>query len=267
MLGIATLLIVVLLSVIITRIAAVALMLTGLSRDCARFQARSAFTGCGFTTAEAEHLVSHPVRRRIIMLLMMLGNAGIITAVSSLILAFVQAETGVALWMRMVVLVAGIVGLWALACSSWITRWMERAIRWALRKYTNVEVRDYASLLRLSDDFAVSEMCVEEGDWVVGNSLAELDLHVEGITVLGIERSDGGYVAVPTGDTRIVSGDVLLLYGRAEAIDALNNRPKGSAGDKLHRDAVRREAERLRQQERAEQRRERRMATSDRGGT
>ena len=42
-------------SLLITRIATVALQLTGLSKANARFQARSAFTGVGYTTSEAIH--------------------------------------------------------------------------------------------------------------------------------------------------------------------------------------------------------------------
>lgn len=53
MLAIATLLIVVLMSLLITKVASVALILTGLSRDVARFQARSALSGTGLGTAEA----------------------------------------------------------------------------------------------------------------------------------------------------------------------------------------------------------------------
>src|SRR5699024_9833199 len=88
-----SLFIVVFLSVLITRIATIALTHTGLSRESARFQARSALTGSGFTTSESEKVVSHPVRRRIILLLMLIGNAGIVTAVSSLILTFVISDS------------------------------------------------------------------------------------------------------------------------------------------------------------------------------
>lgn len=44
----------------ITRIATIALTHTGLSRQTARFQARSAFTVVGYTTSESEKLVNHP---------------------------------------------------------------------------------------------------------------------------------------------------------------------------------------------------------------
>lgn len=59
-----------------------------MSRESARFQARSALTGVGFTTSEAEDVVSHPVRRRIVGGLMMVGSAGLVTAAASLFLSF-----------------------------------------------------------------------------------------------------------------------------------------------------------------------------------
>ncbi|PWE00749.1 hypothetical protein [Marinilabilia rubra] len=78
------------LSVLITKIASQALIHTGLSKEVAQFQARSAFTGVGFTTGEAENIVNHPVRRKIVMSLMLIGNVGIISAMASLILTFVN---------------------------------------------------------------------------------------------------------------------------------------------------------------------------------
>lgn len=54
MTAVLTLLVVILESMVITRIATIALMATGLTRESARFQARSALTGVGFTTSESE---------------------------------------------------------------------------------------------------------------------------------------------------------------------------------------------------------------------
>ncbi len=85
MTAIATLLVVLTISLLTVRVATVMLILTGLSLPLARFQARSAFTGCGYTTGESEQIVGHPVRRRIISTLMLLGNAGIVTTVGALL--------------------------------------------------------------------------------------------------------------------------------------------------------------------------------------
>lgn len=76
MVAIASLLVIVTISVVVTRVATSALELTGVSRELATFQARSAYTGVGFTTEEAEAVVTHPIRRRIVLNLMLLGNAG-----------------------------------------------------------------------------------------------------------------------------------------------------------------------------------------------
>jgi len=72
---------VILVSFLIVRAAAIALMMTGMDEKRARFQALSSFSGTGFTTKEAEFVMNHPVRRRIITWLMILGNAGIVTVI------------------------------------------------------------------------------------------------------------------------------------------------------------------------------------------
>ena len=71
MIAIFSLLLVLVLSLLITRIATIALTYTGLSRQSAKFQARSAFTGVGFTTSESEKVVNHPVRRRVLLIRIM----------------------------------------------------------------------------------------------------------------------------------------------------------------------------------------------------
>lgn len=89
MLAIATVIAVVVLSILVSRIATVALTVTGLPPESARFQARSALSGTGFTTDEAEQVVNHPLRRRIVMVLMLLGTAGLVTVIASLLVGFV----------------------------------------------------------------------------------------------------------------------------------------------------------------------------------
>jgi len=148
-----SLLTVISLSLLITRIATVALALTGLSREAAKFQARSAFTGVGFTTNEAEQVVSHPVRRRILMLLMLLGNVGVITTISSLILTFLNTASNQQWLVRSLILGIGLAVMWVLATSKWIDRYLSRLINWALHRWTTLNVQDYASLLRLSGDY------------------------------------------------------------------------------------------------------------------
>ena len=70
-------------------------MLTGLSRDIARFQMRSAFFGVGYTTAEAETIVNHPVRRKIVQMLLVAGAIGISGVVGSSILTLARREDSI----------------------------------------------------------------------------------------------------------------------------------------------------------------------------
>src|ERR687886_2691471 len=103
--AVVTVLVVLLASLLIARVGAVALTLTGMSREASRFQARSAFFGVGFTTAEAEAVVGHPVRRRIIMWLILLGNAGVVTTMGTLLISFAGGRDRLS---TIVVLVAGL---------------------------------------------------------------------------------------------------------------------------------------------------------------
>lgn len=237
MFGIASLLVVVLLSLLITRIAMVALVATGLSRSAARFQARSAFTGTGFTTSEAEAVVNHPVRRRIVMLLMLLGNAGLAAVVASLMVGFTRSGGLHAMW-RVVELVGGMAVLLALSRSRRVDAKLTVLIGRALRRYTDLDARDYESLLNVGGDYTVLELAVQDGDWLAGRTLGELALRDEGVVVLGIERKGGEYRGAPSGPTRIKPGDTLILYGRGEAVCSLDTRAAGAEGDAAHERAV-----------------------------
>src|ERR687888_2511190 len=115
------LLVVIVVSLVVTRVAAIMLAITGMSRESARFQARSAFTGVGFTTAEAESVTSHPIRRRIVLALMLFGSAGVVTAVASLIVSFGGATGGERL-SRGLLLLAGLAVLLLAARSRLVDR-------------------------------------------------------------------------------------------------------------------------------------------------
>lgn len=237
MIALAGLLVVILVSLLVTRVATVALVLTGLSREVARFQARSALSGVGFTTTEAEGIVGHPVRRRIVMLLMLLGGAGTVTALGTLVLSFANADSAQRT-NRVGVLVGGLFLLWLVARSEWVDRQLSRVIGRVLDRWTDLTARDYAALLHLSGPWTVAELAVSEGDWSADRTLGELRLRDEGVVVLGITRADGSFVGAPRFDTAIRVQDTLLVYGRAERIEELDRRRRGPEGDATHDEAV-----------------------------
>ncbi|MEM7199785.1 MAG: TrkA C-terminal domain-containing protein [Planctomycetota bacterium] len=238
MIAAVSLLLVLTISMVVTRVAAAALVHTGMGREVARFQARSAFTGAGFTTSETEAVVAHPVRRKIIAWLMLAGNVGMVTAVSSLLLSFVDLRGGDAGWLQFAVLLGGLVALLLLASSVWVDRTLSRVITWALRRFTQLDTQDYARLLHLRGDYAVSELLVQPDDWLAGRTLAEAGLAREGVLVLGIECPGGHFIGAPSHDTSIHGADRLVLYGRTPRIAEIDLRGRGDAAEQSHHSAI-----------------------------
>ncbi len=110
-------------------------------------------------------MVAHPVRRRILMWLMLLGNAGIVTVISSLILTFISTAQPLDWVSRILILILGLGILWILAINRWFNRYLTRWVKWELRRWTNLDVRDYANLLQLQGEYQVKELQVESQDW------------------------------------------------------------------------------------------------------
>lgn len=246
-----SLLVILSLSILITRIATIALIHTGLAPQSAKFQARSAFTGVGFTTDEAEKVVNHPVRRRILMLLMLLGNAGIVSAVASIMLTFVDTSETNSL-LKFGLLVGGIALLWTAAQSQWLDQRLSTVITKLLKRWTDLDVRDYASLLHVGGEYRIAELRVEDGMWMAGESLRDLKLREEGAVVLGIQYSDGTYMGIPDPETILKPGDIALIYARSKTLEQLDQRRKGIGGTLAHHDAVaeqHQEAEKEREKE------------------
>lgn len=225
-------------SLLVTRIASVALEHTGLSRDAARFQARSAFTGVGFTTTESEGVVGHPVRRRIVMMLMLIGNVGIVSAMAAVLLSAIDLRSEQGVGVLAALLVGGIVSLSVLGTSERVDRWMCRMIRFALRRWTALEVEDYSRLLHLRDAYGVSRFCVESEDWVEGKTLGEARLWDEGLLVLGIECPGGTFIGAPPADVEMRVGDELVVYGLSDRVADLAARRRGDPGTNEHDEAT-----------------------------
>ncbi|MDT7827515.1 TrkA C-terminal domain-containing protein [Pricia sp. S334] len=243
-----TLFLVVSLSALITKIAAIALIHTGLSTDIARFQARSAYTGAGFTSNETENIMSHPVRRKIIFTLMLVGNAGIVTVMSSLILTFVLPDTLLNRLYGLLIVIVGMSILWWAIRSKWIDRGLSKIINRMLRRYTDLEVKDFAAVLHLKDDFKISEKKIAPDDWMADRTLIELNLREEGITVLGVDRIGHDYFGSPSGEFKILPDDVVTIYGKAEGINSVYNRKKSYKAEHEHEEHVKMEETRQQMQ-------------------
>lgn len=244
MFAVILLVMVALISLLITRVATIALTVTGLSRQSARFQARSALTGVGFTTSESEAVVNHPVRRRIVLNLMLVGSLGLATVIAGMLAGFMGADNASQAVRRIVLLILGLAAVYALSLNSAVDRRLSQMGVKLLNRYTDLDVHDYVRLLHLSGEYSVKEMATEEGDWIANRPLGELRLRDEGILVLGVVRRDGTYLGIPGKETVIEPGDTAILYGRDDVFAELAGRPSGEEGDRAH-DRVRSQLRRV----------------------
>ncbi len=235
--AIMSLLTVLFITLLISRLGAVALHLTGMSEETARFQARSALSGVGFPTREAELAVNHPVRRKIIMWLMLVGNIGVPTVVATTVVSVMTGLQADNWWWPVLVFVCGVTALILFGSSKIVAVYLNKFFSWGLNKWTDLEARDYNFLLNLQDGYAVSEMLVESDDWIDGRTLQNAALAQEGILVLGIRSPEGAYLGTPRARNVIKAGDNLILYGRIERLQELGRRRK-ETGDAAHALAV-----------------------------
>ncbi len=231
MAAVVSLIVVVTLGLLVTRVATVALTMTGMSLQHARFQARSAFTGTGFTTSEAAAVVGHPARRRIAMALMLVSGAGAVTVIGTLILSFAGVDSTGGGLRRAGVIVVSLVGLLWLAKNGVVDRALRTVIERLLRRFTDLDVRDYAALLHLRGQWRVAQLPVAEDDWIASRPLGQLSLPEEGVAVLGVERAEGTWTGAPKEDLQLQVGDVVVLYGRNAMLDDIASRLHGEDGD------------------------------------
>ena len=207
----------------IVRVGATALMMTGLSRDVSGFQAVSCFFGVGFTTAESEMIVSHPVRRKIASHLIIAGNIGLSGALTAIIVTFVGGRdddifTALPMWERITIAFLGIVGIMIIFGIGPVRRLMEIVIRSTLERSGAVRALDYETLLRARDGYVVSQFEIDPGHPYIDRSLVNLGLGSRGVLILGILREKGTYIGTPSKDSEIYAGDVLTVYGQEKQI-------------------------------------------------
>lgn len=248
-----TLFLVVTLSALITKVAAIALAHTGLSSESAKFQARSAYTGVGFSTSESEKIMNHPVRRKIIYSLMLVGNAGIVTVMSSLILTFILPETLASKLYGLLIVVVGVSLVWWAINSQWVDRALSKFINRLLKRYTSIDIQDFAAVLHLKDDYKIGELKIDEENWMANKTLRELDLRHEGVTILGIDREDYDYIGNPTGNFQILPEDTITIYGKTEIIKGLSHRKRNYKGEREHKKSIDKEMERKKEQQQNEE--------------
>ena len=217
MYAVATFLVVAVITIAFTKLATGALIATGMPPELAAFQARSAFSGAGFTTTEAENVVNHPLRRRIIGTTMFVGSLGTPTLVVTVLVGLIAPGPG-STTQRVLVTVSGFFLVLMAILNRPVTAWLVRVgQRYASRRLLPALAEQRAELLVLSERFAVQSVKLTAPVESI-RSLRGLTQALPGATVLGVRRPDGEYVGEPPSDLDLGDGDELILYGHRDVV-------------------------------------------------
>ncbi len=215
------LLIIALVSLLAVRVGSTALMMTGLSWDTASFQSYSAFFGVGFTTKEAEMVVNHPVRRRIIRDLILVGNVGLTSALATLVVTLLQSSSGGNTLLMFAWLIGGLMALFFVSRLGWFQKILDHVIQRALERTGMVRALDYELLLRIQHGYVVSEIEVLPDTLLAERTLRDSRPWDLGVVVLAIKRDGETIPGIPSRDDLVKAGDVLTAYGKDGDLHAM----------------------------------------------
>lgn len=208
-------LIAIVISLLIVRAGAIALMMTGMNFEKAKFQSLSAFSGTGYTTREAERIVNNPRRRKIVSWLMVLGNAGIVTVIVTATSSFAKAK-GLEVGLNALVLLSGLSIIIALARHApFVKRWeiFTQARLARLKIFDDDTTVD--ELLHITEGFGVVRIQLLDNSPLIGQTLSEINATLEHSLVLGIER-DREWLPTPRLTIPLMADDYLVIYGKLE---------------------------------------------------
>jgi len=204
-------------SFLIVRAGAIALMMTGVDRPRAVFQSLSAFTGTGFTTREAETVVNNPLRRKIISILMILGNAGIVAVIISATSSVVTSK-GYELPIHFVLFALGLYFIYRVGKSKGFTRKWESFIERKLVRIPAFEEGTAEDLLHFLEGYGLIKKVINAGSQIIDVSMSEWMFRSPDIVILGIERGSK-WIPIPRKQhERVREGDKLVIYGNLKSL-------------------------------------------------
>ena len=226
-------LIIMIISFIVVRIGAIAFELTGLESSLAHFQSLSCFTGTGFTTRESELVTAHSQRRQIASVLMILGNAGLVTLIatfvntmqSDIMLADVIVvpflNWGIprvlAPWLNLLVSFLAIFFLYKIFTGTKFSRKLTDAIRTHLIKKNIIKVASFEELTLIAQGYGVLSVEVSTESSLADKTIMESHVRDLDVTVLAIER-EGRMFPNPTGSRKIIANDRVVCFGKIKNI-------------------------------------------------
>ncbi|MCK5306271.1 MAG: TrkA C-terminal domain-containing protein [Candidatus Omnitrophica bacterium] len=199
--------------VLIVEIAAIALHMTGLNMKSARFQALSAFTATGFTTKEAEDVVTHNQRRQIIMLLMIVGFITWASLISLIINAFSTHHELLPATLQVSALMFISLAVLFLSRYRPFVKSFRKTVSGYLENRTTLKKRSFDEVLRLAQNYGIAEITLTKESKNAGIKLKDANFREKDVLVLAIERNHK-IIPAPGADDILMEGDTLICYGK-----------------------------------------------------
>ncbi len=201
---------------LLVEVLSIALKVTGLDLEKARFQVVSIITHTGFTTRESELITQHPTRRKIAQILMLVSYVSTATLISIIISAFRNYRS----FMYFSIYVCGVLLIILfLMRNKHILKRIENLIEKQLIKQMkkNLRYKTVEEVLKLNDEYGVAEFVIEENNILLGVALEKSGLKQNYIQVLNIDRGSH-IVHFPKNNMVFRHGDKVLVYGQLEKI-------------------------------------------------
>lgn len=223
--------VVLIISYFVVKIGAAAFELTGLDPEQSHFQALSAFTGTGFTTKEAELVAMHRQRRKIVSVLMILGRAGFVTLIATLVTTINPETPGRHIFpfidshvpsymikyinLGIVLIILSVV--YKVFHSSRLSALLMKKIQQKMIDKKLIQKVRFEELLLNAEGYGISQIEITDKNPLAGKSLSESKLKSHDMLVLSIDRSEN-HTVNPTADFIIRPNDKLVCFGKLENI-------------------------------------------------
>jgi len=206
---------------LIVRIGAIMLMMTGLGEQRAIFQALSAFTNTGFTTSEAELITHNPHRRKIAMVLMILGYSSFAMGIAGLFGSFVQTRIIHLPFYLIALVILILLFYWMATRKKWI-KGLDRIIEsWLIRR-EKLQKDELEDLWPFDEEFGIMAVKIHGASSLIGKTPAELKLADRNIDLLTIRRK-AAFIHFPPETETFQEGDAVIICGeRHEARDTFS---------------------------------------------
>lgn len=226
------LLITIAVSVLVVRMGALALRVTGMEWSVAKFQAISCFSGTGFTTTEAELITGNPQRRKIATILMILGHAGLVTMIAAFANSLQPGLISNALdktfihkiipavlfpWVNITVVALVIYAIYKITTRTQFLDRITDPLQNLLLKKGIIARVSFQEIMVGSGGYGVFEISLTLKSPLKGKTLKEIGTEEKHISIVAMERK-GEIIHRPPSNTRLKQNDKIICFGKLNVI-------------------------------------------------